>query len=258
MSREAREKSSFGTYYIKQIGSPDVNLFDNDIEREKFIEILKKAKNKFDFKLYAYCIDGINSYELVIFDNGSDISNIMKSINISYSIYKKTSGKLFKDRYKSKIIKDYYDLLNTTKEIHCLAKESKWNGCCEYTEENRKTSLLDIEDVLRVFNYKDMDSIDAYKNYLNEEISEEEILCYKDIVLCDNIRECIKTKKEAEKKLDNILNKKGYTFKDLIKNKEERNRMIKHFRKNSTLSLKEIGNIFGGLSESSICKILSK
>jgi DNA-directed RNA polymerase specialized sigma subunit len=44
----------------------------------------------------------------------------------------------------------------------------------------------------------------------------------------------------------------------LIKNKEERNKMIKHFRKNSTLSLKEIGSIFGGLSESSICKILSK
>jgi len=130
MSREAREKSSFGTYYIKQIGSPDVELFDNDIERQKFIEILKKAKNKFDFKLYAYCIDGSKSYELVIFDNGSDISNIMKSINISFSIYKKTSGKLFKDRYKSKIIKNYYELLNITKKIHCLSKESKWNSCC--------------------------------------------------------------------------------------------------------------------------------
>ncbi len=258
MSREAREKSSFGTYYIKQIGSPDVNLFDNDIEREKFIEILKKAKSKFDFKLYAYCINDNKSYELVIFDNGSDISNIMKSINISYSIYKKTSGKLFKDRYKSKIVKNYYDLLNTTKKIHCLAKESKWNSCCEYTGEDRKINLLDIEDVLRVFNYKDMDAIETYKNYLNEEISEEEILCDKDIILCDNIRECIKTKEEAEIKLDTILNKKGYTFKDLIINKEERNKMIKHFRKNSTLSLKEIGGIFGGLSESSICKILSK
>ncbi|MFO7887357.1 MAG: hypothetical protein R6U59_03485 [Eubacteriales bacterium] len=258
MSREAREKSSFGTYYIKQIGSPDVNLFDNDIEREKFIEILKKSKKKFDFKLYSYSLDNLNFYELIIFDNGSDISNIMKSINISYSIYKKTSVKLFKDRYKSKIIKDYYDLLNTTKRIHCRKKESKWNSCCEYTREKKERSLLDMEDVLRVFNFKDMDSAEAYKNYLDEKISEEEILCDKDIVLCDNIRECINTIKEAEMKLEKILHKKGYTFKELINNKEERNKIIKLFRKSSTLSLKEIGSIFGGLSESSICKILSK
>jgi|SRR6056297_536095 len=258
MSREAREKSSFGTYYIKQIGSPDVNLFDDDIERKKFIEIIKKSKKKFDFKLYGYSLDNLNSYELIIFDNGSDISNIMKSINISYSIYKKTSVKLFKDRYKSKIIKDYYDLLNTSKKIHCRGKESKWNSCCEYTIEKKEGSLLDIEDILRVFNFKDMDSAEVYKNYLNEKISEEEILCDKNIVLCDNIRDCINTIKEAEIKLENILDKKGYTFKELIKNKEERNKIIRHFRKSSTLSLKEIGIIFGGLSESSVCKILSK
>jgi hypothetical protein len=258
MSRKARKKSSFGTYYIKQIGSPDVNLFDNDKDRGKFIEILKKTKNKYDFKLYAYCLSKKNSYELIIFDNGSNISNIMKSINISYSIYKKTSGKLFKDRYKSKIIKDYYELLSTTKDIHCSQEVSKWNSCCEYTGEERKDKLLDIDEILKVFNYKGLDSIEAYKNYLEDNITEEEILCDKDIVLCDNIKECIKSKKEAEEKLEIILSQKGYTYKDLYNNKEERNSMIKHFRKNSYLSLKEIGNLFGGLSESTICKILSK
>jgi len=103
-----------------------------------------------------------------------------------------------------------------------------------------------------------MDSVEAYRNYMNEKISEEEIICDKDIVLCDNIRECIRTKKEAEMRIGTLLDKKGYTFKELIKNKDERNKLIKYFRKNSTLSLKEIGSIFGGLSESTICKILSK
>ena len=165
---------------------------------------------------------------------------------------------LFKDRYKSKIIKDYYDLISTTKEIHCSAEESKWNSCCEYTKEDRKDDLLDIDEILKVFNYKDLDSIETYRNYLNDNISEEEILCDKDIVLCDNIKECIRTKEEAKERLEIILNKKGYTYKDLYKNKEERNKIIKHFRKNSYLSLKEIGNLFGGLSESTICKILSR
>ncbi len=258
MSRKARKKSSFGTYYIKQTGSPDVNLFEKDIDREKFIEILQKTKQKYDFKLYAYCLNKNNSYELIIFDNGSDISNIMKSINISYSIYRQTSGKLFKDRYKSKIIKDYYNLLSTTKEIHSSGEESKWNSCCEYTSGERKDDLLDIEEILKVFNYKGLDSKETYQNYLKNNISEEEILCDKDIVLCDNIKECIRTKEEAEERLEVILTKKGYTYKDLYKDKEERNKMIKHFRKNSYLSLKEIGNLFGGLSESTICKILSR
>ncbi|HCW73194.1 MAG TPA: hypothetical protein DHM90_04710 [Clostridiaceae bacterium] len=50
---------------------------------------------------------------------------------------------------------------------------------------------------------------------------------------------------------------RGMSLTELLKEKELRNELILKFRKNSTLSLKELGSLFGGLSESSICKILN-
>jgi hypothetical protein len=44
----------------------------------------------------------------------------------------------------------------------------------------------------------------------------------------------------------------------MLLNKAIRNELIKEFRQNSTLSLNEIGDLFGGISASGICKILNK
>ncbi len=74
MARKAREKNLFGTYLIKQYGGGCRQLFMDDTDREKFIKIVTKAKAKFNFRLYAYCLEDADSYELIIYDNGSDIS----------------------------------------------------------------------------------------------------------------------------------------------------------------------------------------
>ena len=43
---------------------------------------------------------------------------------------------------------------------------------------------------------------------------------------------------------------------ELTKNKEIRNNIIRELRKNSSLKLKEIGELVGGLSESRVSRIL--
>jgi len=67
----------------------------------------------------------------------------------------------------------------------------------------------------------------------------------------------METLEEAEEKLKEVSLERGLSLEELLKEKEIRNDLILRFRKNSTLSLKELGALFGGLSESSICKILS-
>jgi DNA-directed RNA polymerase specialized sigma subunit len=42
---------------------------------------------------------------------------------------------------------------------------------------------------------------------------------------------------------------------ELLRDKKRRNDLIKVIRKNSSLSLKELGELFGGLSESRISRI---
>ncbi|MCH4887668.1 hypothetical protein EZV73_08790 [Acidaminobacter sp. JC074] len=210
MAREAREKALYSTYYIEQ-KCPRVKIFNNKENRLIFIETLQSVKEKYDFKLYGMALNE-NGYELVLYDNGSDISRIMKSINISFSMkYKcKNEGceQLFKERYKSMILEA--DKINET--------------------------IVNLPLCL----YADDSLLDTY--LLNDE----------------PIRDCLDCKAKAKEKLDEILKSQGLTFEDMLKKKKYRNELIKDFRKKSILSLKELGELFGGLSESAISKILTR
>lgn len=117
MAREAREKKLFSTYYIKQT-CPDRQIFKNEDDRIIFIDTIVKVKDKYNFKLYKLCIHP-EGYEMIVYDNGSDISKIMKSINISFAMQYKCQHEacktVFKERYKSRILQacDVLNEINT-------------------------------------------------------------------------------------------------------------------------------------------------
>jgi hypothetical protein len=69
---------------------------------------------------------------------------------------------------------------------------------------------------------------------------------------------CIDCRVKAKKSLDKTLSERNISFQVMLKDKAMRNELIKKMRQDSTLSLVEIGDLFGGLSESAICKILSR
>jgi len=246
MARKAREKNVFGTYLIKQCGGGCRKLFMDSKDREKFLSILRKAKAKFNFRLYAYCLNDDDAYALIIHDNGSDISKIMKSINISYGMYAVCEGKLFKDRYKSILINDFPSLFH-----HIQSVENK-----KFNQASSHDDLIDMDDLLHLVS----DDLDTAKKILNGYLEGESdsILCDSSKTFCKDDPNCLTCEKDAESKLLEIADEKGLTRSELLKNKKLRNQLIKRFRRESTLSLKALGTLFGGLSESSVCKILNQ
>lgn len=236
MPRTARVKDIYGIYYINQVGTEDRDLFCNDLDRDKFLSILRSSKKVNDFKLYAYCVSDSNEYHLVICANGSDISKIMKEINIKYAMYVNYSAPIFKDRYRSVLIRDVDHLISILNKIHATEEKcnNKFNSYCLFNDGYICDNSL-------------LDKIDF--NSLTETDD-----CLTEIAEC---KDCIKTLEEGLDKLNEIADCKGITTEELMTNKSLRNDLIRQFRRNSTLSLKELGEIFGGLSESSICKILN-
>ena len=85
MARKARNKILYGHYLVEQHGPADHKLFSMDEERNTLLETLEKVKKKYNFKLYAVSLTE-NSYKLLLFDNGNDLSKILKSINISFAM----------------------------------------------------------------------------------------------------------------------------------------------------------------------------
>ena len=208
---------------MKQKGR--IALFSNDKDREKFYQILQQVKTKFGFKLYAYCFIKIDEYCLLIDANGADISQIMKSVNITYAMYKENKTGLFRDRYKSELIKDA-DMLNMLlTKIHQFGHDNKFNSGCFFNQTNNHSFLDPMPE----------------EPFLQKEFEKR-----------------ISSLEEGRGELERVAELKGLSVEELLKNRELRNNQIKDFRRNSTLSLKEIGTLFGGLSESMVSKILSE
>lgn len=213
MARKARGASPEGVYHITQSGALDRTLFASDEERTKFLELVLAAKNIYGFKLYAYCLQSESEYHLIIHANGSDLSKIMKSINIAYAMYVKSDGQLFKDRYISVRLEDECAYEKVASQVRCLG------------------------DTVNCFN-SDPKVCDSGSPF--------ELEC----------KTCIRTLAIAEQALERIAKSEGKTKVGLLSDKDRRNALIIEFRRQSTLSLKELGELFGGLTESSVSKII--
>ncbi len=213
MARKARGAAPYGVYHITQTSTKECCLFETHEDRMKFLEILNEAKATFGFRLYAYCLEDQRNYHLVLYAGGNDLGKIMKSINIAYAMYLKLDRPLFKDRYKSVLIKDAVEFERIRSEVIC---SKVLNSCF-----NSDTAYCDEGDPFEV-----------------------------------DCPSCMKSPVEALERLMRIAEAESMTLDELLKDKERRNALIREFRKSSLLSLKEIGNVFGGMSESTVSKIL--
>lgn len=213
MARKARGAAPYGVYHIWQTSTMSRPLFESDQERMKFLDLIREAKLKYGFKLYAYCLENKNAYHLVIHANGSDLGKIMKSLNIAYAMYVKCEGPLFKDRYKSVQILNESEFERVKSEVIC----SKVDDSCF----NSDATYCDDGDP---FGFE--------------------------------CKTCIKTVEEAMLKLYEIAKSEGVEVEAILEDKERRNALILEFRKTSLLSLKALGVVFGGISESMVSKIL--
>lgn len=269
MPRHARIRGEFSTYHIIQRGNERKEIFLNDSDREKFIETLCRMKEKYNFKLEAYCLMN-NHVHLIINDNGNDISKIVKSINISYAYYfNKTyerTGHLFQDRFRSEIIQNDNYLLQASAYIHNnplkagivnSPEEYKWSSFNNYIG-RVYTNFVDTDRILGIFSRSKQKAVNAYYSYVLKYIPGVDMLDVEEDIIQTkkDYSEYIDSYETAEKYVNGFLACNAINTQELKNNKDIRKELIKKLRKNSNLQLKEIGELAGKISPSAVCKIL--
>ena len=126
MPRVARIKTSNSMFHIMVHSISEIQLFNDCEDKETYLALIRKAKSKYGFKLYAFSL--MNTHAHFIMDCfGSDISKVMHYINLCYSIHYNNKysrrGPVFQDRFKSKIIDSYKYLINVCTYIHANPKD---------------------------------------------------------------------------------------------------------------------------------------
>ena len=159
MSRIARILLKCVCYHIINRGNQKQNIFLDNIDCEKYMDILRHYKRKYRFKLYAYCLMPNHIHLIIEIKDINDLAKIMQCITQTYTAwfnkkYKKT-GRLWQNRFKSMIIqKDRYLLdclryieLNPIRaKITSFAEQYSW---CSWKERSlgvhsNSGKLLDI------------------------------------------------------------------------------------------------------------------
>ena len=155
MPRIARKYSKIKVYHITIRGIDKQNIFFEEEDKYKFLEIINRTKEKYNYEIYAYCLMD-NHVHLVIYDKEQQLSKIMQSIEISYVFYFNLkygrTGHLFQNRFFSKKIEDLNYFLTVCKYIHrnpekagiALTQNYKWSSYQEYIRKKKiiSSSLL--------------------------------------------------------------------------------------------------------------------
>lgn len=251
MPRQSRQRSFSGIYHIMMRGNEKRNIFLDDEDRYKFIDILYNKKMLSNYCLYAYCLMS-NHVHLLLKENDEDISLCLKRINISYACYfnKKYDrvGHLFQDRFRSECINSDSQLLSALRYIHNNPIKAKmvmhpedyiWSSYNIYMDVMKNLYLIDRDEILPLFSSNKRNAVLLFRSFSNKS-SEDSFIDYD-----DNETEDISIHgvNEAQKYVKDYLSKQNIDIGSIKDNIEHRNNLIAHLRLHSNLSIREIGNV---------------
>ncbi len=256
MPRQARIKAENAIYHIMQRGNEKKPIFKGGADKYCYLEKLQIAKQKFKFKIHAYCLMN-NHVHLLVSANGADISEFMKSINVSYVAYfnhqYQRCGHLFQGRFISEIVDTDRYFLQASKYIHAnpvkalmveKPQDYHWSSYGVYIGTRKdELQLVDIDLVLDIISKDRKVAIEKYKEWVTDE---------RRIGSGYRRFRYFEEGKEDERIQQAIIRNILTTYPG------ERDQVLLELRKKTDLTLKEMGQLVGGLSASAVQRALKK
>ncbi|MDH3975021.1 MAG: transposase [Deltaproteobacteria bacterium] len=180
MPRKPRIEFEGAFYHVTTRGNQRQNIYKDEEDFRKYLEILTRYKKRYGFNLYAYVLMS-NHVHLLVETGSISLSKIFQGINQSFTLYfnKKynLSGHLFQGRYRAILCeKDAY-LLSLLKYIHLNpvragmvkdVKDYRWSSHKVYTGETKQTELIDADDVLGIFSIKRSNARELYQCFISD------------------------------------------------------------------------------------------
>jgi len=113
MARVSRTFIDYGCYHVTARGNRKQEVFNDDFDRNKYLEILKKSKKKYEIMLYAYCLMPNHIHLLIEVEDARNMSKFMHWISRGYTAYFNVKyekvGHLWQGRFRSRpILKGQY------------------------------------------------------------------------------------------------------------------------------------------------------
>jgi len=182
MPRLQRVQSKSLVYHVMLRGNERKNIFIDDKDKDRIIEILFDKKEA-RYKLYAYCVMD-NHLHLVIKEEGEGIATAIKRIAVSYAYYfnKKNNrvGHVFQDRFRSENIENERHLLAAIRYVHLNPEKAgigkwddyKYSSAVSYLGKENAVNLLEVVEILNLFAKDRKRAVERFKEFSVQESPE--------------------------------------------------------------------------------------
>jgi len=181
MPRIAREKSQTGIYHVMLRGIDKRDLFLKDSDYQKFIEYIQKARDKSEFKIYAYCLMTNHIHILIKTqtETQEEIGDVVRRITVGYAQYHNIqngrTGHLFQNRFRSEAVDSDAYFITVLRYIHqnpLIAgmvkdlEDYKWSSYKAYCDS--ENSLVDTRFGLGLF--RDTKHFETFMKQTNNDL----------------------------------------------------------------------------------------
>ena len=189
MPRTARIAPKEYVYHILTRGNNRQEVFKDERDYKKYIEILQRYKDRYKFKLYHYVLMR-NHVHLILesIERGGTLAEIMKGINLSYAQYYKKRykhiGHFWQDRYKSIIISkdDYLLACGSYVELNPVRagivedpKDYKWSSYNVYAY-GKKDFIADEHSMYKGLSRNEAERRKKYREFIKGMIKEKDAM----------------------------------------------------------------------------------
>jgi REP element-mobilizing transposase RayT len=180
-----RRIEKIGFYHIINRGVAKTNIYLNDEDYQRFLEIIQDASTEYSFEIYSFCLMS-NHYHLLLKTKYENLSSLLQKINSRYSIYfnnkYKRVGPLWQGRFKSWYVYDESYLKALVKYIeYNPIKANITKNIGEY-----KWAMSSSKTELEMLNRQLVDSIDFADDLSEEEQTKIDVIFAGKLEIKDN------------------------------------------------------------------------
>jgi REP-associated tyrosine transposase len=185
MARPLRIAYPGAYYHVTSRGNERKDVFKSRKEREKFLEYLASATERYGAAIHAYCLMS-NHYHLLLETPEGNLSQIMRHINGAYTTYfnikRKRAGHLFQGRFKAILIEADEYAVELSRYIHlnpvrvCIVGkpgEYPWSSFQSYIGQSKVPDWLKTDFILGYFGKSKLDAGKKYSVFVEELIGTE-------------------------------------------------------------------------------------
>lgn len=179
MNRKARSSYENGFFHVMVQGINKKYIFERSIDKEEYLSLLLRHKEKFKIMLLAYCIMDNHAHLLIYTDEINEMSKYMRVVNSMFAKdYNRATGRVgyvFRDRFNSQYIDNKEYLLKCLRYIHmnpvkanmvASPEEYKYSTHSDYLKKN---GIVNDKVIDKIFGDKN-NYLEMFMNISSEEI----------------------------------------------------------------------------------------